>query len=238
MKTIKGFIMALCMFGLCAGGALAQAPADPAGLAGHWEGELKGDGAQPIQVSLDLDRNAKSEWIASMGIPSENMTGLVVQDVTVESNSVKFLAVELMMNTFDLTLGPEGTLKGSISGSGAQPVEFKLTGEAKVELIPASPAVSRQLEGDWEGTLQMPNRPVRMAFRFKNQPDNTVMATFGADSDAVLPLNDVKQTGQKVEFGMKVAHGRFEGTLNKEGTELAGQLTHGEHSTPLTLHKK
>ena len=67
------------------------------------------------------------------------------------------------------------------------------------------------------------------------------MATFNTDNGAdLLPLNDVKQTGQKVEFGMKIAHSRFEGTLNQEGTELAGQIIHGEgeHTSPLTLRKK
>jgi hypothetical protein len=217
---------------------LASVLSVQANLAGHWEGEVIGDGAQRIRVSLDLDKNAKSEWIASMGLPAENMTGLVVQDVTVEGKSVKFVAVELMMTPFDLTLGPEGTLKGAISGPAAQPVEFKRTGEAKVELIPASPAVSQQLEGDWEGTLQTPNRPVLMVFHFKNQPDKTVMATLNNDDGADLPLNDVKQTGPKVEFGLRIAHGRFEGTLNKEGTELAGQFTHEETTMPLTLRKK
>jgi len=209
-----------------------------AGLAGHWEAEVTGDGSQRIRVSLDLDKNAKWEWIASMGLPADNKTGLVVKDVTVNGKSVKFVAVELMMTPFDLTLGPEGTLKGTMSGRASQPVEFKRTGEAMVELIPASPAVSKQLEGDWEGSLQMPNRAVRMVFHFKNQPDKTVMATFGTGNAADLPLNNVKQTGQKVEFGMRVAHGRFQGTLNKDGTELAGQLAHGAASMPLTLRKK
>ena len=209
-----------------------------AGLAGHWEGEITGDGARQIRVSLDLAQNAKSEWIASMGVPAQNITGLVVQDVMVHSNSVKFVAVELMMNSFDLTLGPEGTLKGNITGRASQPVEFKRTGEAKVKLIPPSPAVSEQLEGDWEGTLKMGNRAVVMAFHFKNQPDKTVMATFNTDNGASLPLNDVKQAAQKVEFGMRVAHGHFKGTLNPEGTELAGQFAHGQNSMPLTLQKK
>jgi hypothetical protein len=53
-----------------------------------------------------------------------------------------------------------------------------------------------------------------------------------------LPLNNVKQTGQKVEFGMKIAGGTFQGSLNKEGTELVGQLTTGPNIAPLTLRKK
>jgi len=217
---------------------LASALSVQAKLVGHWEGEMVGDGAQKILVSLDLDRNAQSEWIASMGLPAENVTGLVVQEVTVKGSSVKFVAVELMMTPFDLALGPDGILKGTISGPAAQPVEFKRTGEAKVELIPDSPAVSEQLEGDWEGTLRIPSRAVLMTFHFENQTDQTVKATFSGENGPELPLNDVKQTGQEVEFGLRVAHGRFKGALNEDGTELAGQFTHEETAMPLMLRKK
>jgi hypothetical protein len=65
-----------------------------------------------------------------------------------------------------------------------------------------------------------------------------VLTTFDTPNATGLPLNDVKQTGQKVEFGMRIAHGSFQGTLNKDGTELAGQFTHEANSTPLTLQKK
>ena len=209
-----------------------------AGPDGHWEADIAGDGSQRMRVSLDLAQNAKSEWIASMGLPSENKTGLVVKDVAVNGKSVKFVALELMSTPFDLTLGPDGNMKGTISGPGSQPVEFKRTGEAKVELIAASPAVSKELEGDWEGSLKTPGGAFRMAFHFKNQPDKTVMTTFDTANATNLPLNDVKQTGQKVEFGMRIAHGTFQGILNKEGTELAGQFTHEANSVPMTLRKK
>ena len=212
--------------------------ATDAGPDGHWEADITGDGPQRIRVSLDLAKNAKSEWIASMGLPSDNKTGLVVKDVVVNGKSVKFVGLELMSARFDLTLGPDGNMKGTISGPGSQPVEFKRTGEAKVELIPASPAVSKDLEGDWEGSLESPNGAFRMVFHFKNQPDKTVMTTFDTANATNLPLNDVKQTGQKVEFGMRIAHGTFQGILNKEGTELAGQFTHEANSVPMTLRKK
>ena len=209
-----------------------------AGPAGHWEADITGDGPQRIQVTLDVAKNAKSEWIASMGLPAENKTGLVVKDLAVNGKSVKFVALELMSTPFDLTLGPDGNLKGTISRPGSPPVEFKRTGGAKVELIPGSPAVSQELEGDWEGSLPMPNGLFRMVFHFKNQPDQTVTATFDTPTATNLPLNDVKQTGQTVEFGMRIAHGAFQGTLNKEGTELAGQFTHEASRTPLKLRKK
>ena len=183
-----------------------------AGPAGRWEGDITGDGPLRMRVTLDLAKNAKSEWIASMGLPSENKTGLVVKDVAVNGNSVKFVAVELMSTPFDLTLGPDGTMKGTISGRRSQPVEFKRTGEAKVELIPACPPVSKELEGDWEGSLAMPNGAFRMVFHFKNQPDQTVAATFDSSNAVGLPLKNVKQTGQKVEFAVVVDYSAFQGS--------------------------
>jgi hypothetical protein len=209
-----------------------------AGPAGHWEGEITGDGSQRTRLSLDLGKDAKSAWIASMGLPAENKTGLVVMNLAVSGNSVKFTALELMSARFDLTLGPDGNLKGTISGPASQPVEFKRTGEAKVKLIPACPAVSKELEGDWEGSLGSPNGGFRLVFHFKNQPGKTVLATFDTPNATNLPLNDVKQTGKQVKFGMRIAHGTFQGTLNQEGTELAGQFTHEENSSPMTLRKK
>jgi hypothetical protein len=109
-----------------------------------------------------------------------------------------------------------------------------------VELIPASPVVSKALEGDWEGSLQMPSRTERMIFHFKNKPDKTVAATMEIlrSGSLALPLNDVKQNGQEVEFGMRIAHGGFKGTLNSEGTELTGQFSHEGNSVQLTFRKK
>ncbi len=215
---------------------------------GHWEGSFTVNNRE-TGLSLDLAKNAKSEWIASMGLPSQNMTGLVVMDAAVNGKSVKFVAVELQMATCDLTLGPDGRMKGTMSApqgpmstQGPMPVELKRTGEAKVELIPRSPAVSKELEGDWEGSLQDPNGALHpMVFHFKNQQDKTVAATMDSpDRNAMaMPLNDVKQTGQKVEFGLKIAGASFQGSLNKEGTELALQMIHGADSTPfITLRKK
>jgi hypothetical protein len=219
-----------------------------AGPDGHWEGSYTVNNRE-IGISLDLAKNAKSEWIASMGLPSQKMTGLVVMDVAVNGKSVKFVAVELQMATCDLTLGPDGRMKGTMSApqgpmstQGPMPVELKRTGEAKVELIPRSPAVSKELEGDWEGSLQGPDGALHpLVFRFKNLPDKTVAATMDSpDRNAVaMPLNDVKQTGQKVEFGLKIAGASFQGSLNKEGTELALQMIHDAGSTPfITLRKK
>jgi len=209
--------------------------------AGHWEGTLKAEN-RDIGLSLDLAQNAKGLWMGSMGIPAQNVTGLVVKDLTVTpGKSVKFMAVELQMAMLDLTLGESGKLTGTISNQrGSNPIEFQRTGDAKVELPPTSPAVSKELEGDWEGAIQTPGGEMALTVHFKNQPDNTVAATIDIPSTnaSAMPIDSVKQTGAKVEFGLKIAHASFQGTLNKEGTELSGQLSHDEQGMAVVLKKK
>lgn len=218
---------------------LAAAAAAQTGPAGHWEGTLKA-GDRDIGLALDLAQNAKGDWIGSMSVPSQNATGLVVKDLAVNGNSVKFMAVEIQMSKLDLTLAG-GKLTGMLIGQrGSVPIEFQRTGEAKVELPPISPAVSKELEGDWEGTLTTPGGEMKVMLHFKNLPDKTVSATIDvpATNASAMPLNDVKQSGAKVEFGLKIAHGSFQGTLNKDATELTGQLSHDEQTMAMSLKKK
>lgn len=209
------------------------------GPGGHWEGAFTA-GNREIGLTLDLARNDKAEWIASMGMPASNATGLVVKDLAVNGNSVKFMAVELQMAKLDLTLA-DGKLAGTITGPGGSlPIQFKRTGEANVQLPAASPAVSKDLEGDWAGILKTPGPELQIAVHFKNQPDNTVIATIDipAQNAIGMPINDVKQAGDRVEFGLKIAHASFQGTLNKDRGELTGQLGHDEQAMQVTLKKK
>jgi hypothetical protein len=209
------------------------------GPAGHWEGILNADGRE-IGLSLDVAQEAKGRWIGSMGIPAQNVTGLVVKDLVVEGNSVKFMAVELQMTTLDLKLA-DGKLAGTVNGRrGSQAIEFRRTGEPRVQLPAASPAVSKELEGDWAGTLKTPGGEVEITVHFQNQADHTVLATIDIPATGAMgmPINDVRQTGDRVEFGLKIAQGSFSGTLNKERGELSGRLGHEDQSMPVTLKKK
>ena len=46
--------------------------------------------------------------------------------------------------------------------------------------------MSKELEGDWEGSLETPNRSVGVVVHFRNQPGRTVAATIdtGGDMDS------------------------------------------------------
>lgn len=119
--------------------------------------------------------------------------------------------------------------------SGRPQILIKSLSEIQVQAT----TLSKELEGDWQGRLESPNGEFRLAFHFKSNPDQTFAATMDSNDHMGLPLDDVQQTGQKVEFAIKMAgDATFEGTLNKKGSELAGKLIHDGTGVPLTMRKK
>ena len=123
--------------------------------------------------------------------------------------------------------------------AGSVTTAMKRTGEGKVEAPKSSPAVSAELEGNWEGTIDTPNGSHRVALHFKNQPDHTVKATLDSldQNSNDLPLTDVVQKGSAVEFQLRLVNGGYKGTLNKDATQLVGEWSQGGNSLPLTLKK-
>ncbi len=163
-------------------------------------------------------------------------------DIKVADKNVKFRLAVGGANApdFDCKLEAQASMPCTVNTpGGALTTTLKRTGEAKVELPKASPAVSPELEGNWEGALETPGGTLRLVVHFKNQPDKTVKATMDSldQNSTDLPLTDVVQNGTAVEFQLKLVNGSYKGTLNKEATQLAGEWTQGGSSLPLTLKK-
>ena len=233
MKTVFRYLLACA---LAAASAIAQTD-----FSGHWEGTVDAPNG-PTRLALDLAKNAKGVWVASLGVPEQKVTGLRVTDISVAGTEVRFAAPDLPgAPTFELTLA-DGKLKGALLVPALSlALEMQRTGDAKVEIAPPSPAVSKELEGDWEGAISLPNgQSISLAFHFKNQPDQTVEATIDSPSQGTqgLPLKAVAQKGAVVEFQVLAVGGTYKGTLNKEGTEIAGEWTQRQAAAPLTLNLK
>jgi hypothetical protein len=140
-----------------------------------------------------------------------------------------------------LTLA-DGKLKGALLVQALSlALEMQRTGDAKLDIAPPSPAVSKELEGDWEGTIDVPNGQSRtVVIHFKNLPDQTVEASIDSPSQGVqgVTLKGVEQKGAAVEFEVVAVGGSYKGTLNKEGTEIAGEWTQRQAAAPLMLNLK
>src|SRR5258708_27330531 len=83
----------------------AQSAASPAG---HWEGSVKVPDS-PVQVEIDLARNAKGEVGGTLNNVSESTRGIPVASVTIESKAIRIaLAVGQWPGVFDGVLSDDG----------------------------------------------------------------------------------------------------------------------------------
>ena len=98
-------------------------------------------------MALDLTRD----------VPERNVSGLPVTELSVEGARLKYTVPDAPGGAaFDLTLRGDN-LAGTLSVNGQPiPIEIKRTGEVKVELVAASPAVTATIDSPSLGAAGLP----------------------------------------------------------------------------------
>jgi fermentation-respiration switch protein FrsA (DUF1100 family) len=104
---------------------------------------------------------------------------------------------------------------------------------------PSAVTPGPNLEGVWEGALDVGAMKLRLALKVTKAADGAFAAKFDSlDQGATdLPVDVISLKDGAVHFEMKRLLVAFDGTLNKEGSEIAGQFKQGGASFPLTLKR-
>jgi hypothetical protein len=212
----------------------------PAGWAqavppGHWQGSIDvPDHALVIEV--DLTKNPKDEWSGTINIPEQQIKQFPLSDIAIKEDSVRFAAKGIPGDPkFDGRLAPSGTaISGEITQAGNQyTFLIRRTGDAVIP--PRSPAVSKEMEGSWEGVLEVDRKTLKLSMA--NQEDGTVNGTLtGADqTQNEIPITTITQRGSKLTFAVKTIHATYEGSL-VDGA-LVGEWLQGGGTFPLTFRR-
>jgi hypothetical protein len=202
---------------------------------GHWES------TSPLRVgvlglSVDLLKRNDGEWVGSLSDPARKVFGIRVSAIVVKGDNIKFVSPDLPGTpSYDLVIR-KNALQGTVSVEGnALPLSMKRTGKADVKVTPPNTAVSKELEGDWEGVL--PGGRESVTFHFKNWSDQTVEASVINPSlrGKTQAFARVMQSGAEVEFTLFIFGGTHKGTINGEGTEMTGAWMQNPSAPPLPL---
>lgn len=117
---------------------------------------------------------------------------------------------------------------------------------ARPEITHRGPAVSKQLEGDWQATVPLLTVSLPYVLQIKNLPDHTVLAKMQVmqpktgRSGPAIKISQIKQDGPQLEFvtwGGEPSQPMVKGTLNRDGTEISGYLLAGTQRIPIVLKK-
>lgn len=207
------------------------------GPRGHWSGSVEiPDQALTFEVDLDKGPNG---WIGSVSVPAQNVSGVALDAISFADGKLIFhLKGAPGDPTFTGTISADGkTFSGNFTqGPGSFPFKFSRTGDPKVEVAKASPAVAKEFLGTWEGKLEGPG--LRLVLKMSNDAAGAKALLVSVDQGgAEIPASAVDQKGSKLTLDVKMVGGQYVAEINKEGSELNGTWSQGGNDMPLKLKK-
>ena len=209
------------------------------GQAGHWDGKITLPDRE-VPIVVDLDQQA-GKWVGSMS--TGPMSGLPLGDIKVAGSDVSFtISGAPGSPNFTGKLAADGqSMTGQATmGGNSVPFTAKRSGDAKVELPPPSSAISKELEGTWNGELNANGQTLHLVLNISSGAAGLGSATVTSvdQGNANLPVTTITQKDAHLHFEIKQIAGNYEGDLNAAKTELNGTWTQGPAPMPLKFVKK
>ncbi len=215
--------------------ALAQAPAGPAG---HWEGTIQVPG-EPIAIAIDLFAAPSDKWDGTIAIAAQNVKGLPLTNVTFKGTVLEFGLPGIPGEPkFTGTLSPDGKVIAGDYSQGGTTLPFTLAwkGEAKRDVIPPSTPITKDLEGTWEGALEVGGKTLRLVLTLTSAEGRAVGSLVSVDQGGVaIPIASVQQNASHLKLDIRAIVASYEGDL-KDG-QIAGTWVQGPNNLPLVFKR-
>ncbi len=212
--------------------------AEPA--AARWEGtvQIPGDG---MKLVVDLDRGADGHWVGSAIVPGFGVKGAPLTGITVDSTNVAFtIKGALGEPTLKGRITPAGTLTGEFQQAGnSAPFTLENSGAPQVEPPRTSTVISKELEGEWQGAMEVLGNQVQVRLKLTSQPSGPAKAEFRliGRRDTTLPFELVIQDGDSITIESESTGLIYEGMFNKAGRTIDGTFRQGPLESTLVLRR-
>jgi hypothetical protein len=205
------------------------------GAAGHWVGTITGPG---IDVEVDLAMKG-DVWHGTISIPAQGSKGIPLADLAVKGGAVSFAIKGAPGDPrYTGTLSADGkSIAGDFTQGGASmPLTLTWKGEPKFEVAQKSPPVTKDLEGAWEGALDVKGTVLRLRLQLANGANGATGMLISLDqSNLEIPASTIAQDGPRVKLTFNMISGTFSGEL--KGGEMAGTWLQGPLSLPLSFKR-
>jgi hypothetical protein len=174
----------------------------------------------------------------------ESIYGIKAKTTTVKGSDVSVTVDDnIQINGQDILL--RGELVGTINKDATElnatwtqtepaqaPVPLQLKHAAAQAAT--APATRAGIAGDWEGTLNAGPAKLRLVLHLVEGKDGGWTATLDSVDQGAngIPVSSVTVNGSKLNLTMDAVHGTYEGTINKDTSEIDGTWTQNQ---PLDL---
>jgi len=194
-----------------------------------------------VKIAVDLGKKADGAWIGAITIPGTTAADVPLDAFAISGASVKFHAGLLESPTFNGTLSADGvSIAGDVANvRGAVPFQLKRTGEGKVNVpAPSTPfAQAKDVEGSWEGAIQVGDRTVRLSLKIAPGGEGVTAATLVNLGQGIsVPITTVTFTNKELRLEARAITGSFVGKFGADGT-ITGEWAQGPQKLPLTFKR-
>jgi hypothetical protein len=225
----------LCFLMLSSAPSFKAAAQQRPALSGEWEGAVQIPGYE-LRVVIDLVQKDQ-EWVGSLTAPQFGVKGGALSAIAVKENDVEFKFKGAA--TFKGHLEKNGELKGEYKqGGNSAPFVLNRVSAAHVDFPEFSTAISKDIQGDWKGVVQLPNSTINLILRL---PIGGTATTPGGqlvvvDSGNAITMTLWKQEGSRI-FALFDSGISYDGEFDKDTAEITGSIRTGPVEVPLSLHR-
>jgi pimeloyl-ACP methyl ester carboxylesterase len=212
----------------------AEARPSPS-VEGDWLGALDVQG-QSLHLAIHLTRNEDGSYAATLDSLDQGAKGIKIDKVGYK-DGVLTLELSAISARYEGAVGKDGAeIAGTWSqGPGSLPLKFT---RGKAPEPPAAKAISSDpIKPLWMGSLEVPGGKLRLVVHLARGADGVITATLDSLDQGAngLKVDSAVFKDGKLTLDLKSMGARFEGTSNKEGTEVTGQWIQGGAPMPLVL---
>jgi hypothetical protein len=213
-------------------------------LAGDWQGTLDANGTT-YHLVWHVTAAADGSLTSTFDNLDEGVYGIKAKTTTVKGSDVT-AEVDDTVQANGQEMKVSGSLVGKLNSDGtemagtftqtepqAQPaasVLFKHSASPAAAPAAAPPSIA----GDWSGTLTVGPGQLRLILHLTAAKDGSLTATLDSIDQGAngIPVTSATLTGSKLNLTVDAVHGTYEGTVNKDASEIAGTWNQGQ---PLDL---
>ncbi|HEY2470396.1 MAG TPA: hypothetical protein VGI45_21555 [Terracidiphilus sp.] len=226
--------------------ALVIAPlcSSQANLAGDWTGTLEADG-NTMHVAWHLAVAPDGALTSTLDNIDQNIYGIKVKSTTIKGSDIA-LSVDDDIQVNGQESHVRGSFAGTVAAGGkeatgtwtqdepAQPpvaVHFVHSQQAAPAASGTSASTSEpSVVGDWAGTLEAGGGQLRLVLHITAAKDGTLTATLDSIDQGAngIPVKTATFKDGKLSLDVAAVNGTYEGTVNKDASEIAGNWTQGQ----------
>jgi len=233
---MRGRFIVFCLL-VTSSGMLCKAGEQHPAPSGQWEGVVQIPGYE-LRVVIDLAQKDQ-EWVGSLTAPQFGVKGAPLVGIAVKQSDIEFGLKGGA--TFKAHLESEGKLIGEYKqGGNSAPFLLKRVGDAHVEFPELSSPVSKEIQGEWKGAVQLPKSTINVILRL---PDGGTPTAPGGElvivdsGNAKIPITLWKQEGDHIFASFGDGGLSYDGEFHKDAAEISGNIRTGSVELPLTLHR-